>query len=80
MSPGQNGDPIDAAIAAVEQQVTMRQWQVTITSTGRPGIVVLPTDVSDAELAEFAGWLLTYVLGSYRAERVKGPASRIIRV
>lgn len=74
----QNG--IDAAIAAeaAKPQVQMREWRVTITSTGRPAAALLPVDLTDAELAEFAGWLLTTVMAQYRTARLRGPASRIV--
>lgn len=73
-------DPIDAAITAAEAPapVAMREFRVTIRSTGRPGAVLLPANASDAEIAEFAGWLLTFVMGTFRAERERGPASRIL--
>ena len=73
-------DQVDAAIAAAQEPkaVAMREFQVTISSTGRPAAVVLPVDASDAELAEFSGWLLTQVMGTYRQERVTGPASRLV--
>jgi hypothetical protein len=73
-------DPIAAAIAAAEEPppVRMRQFQVTISSTGRPAAALLPADVTDAELAEFTGWLLTAVMNGLRTERARGPASRIL--
>lgn len=66
-------DQIDAAIAAVDQpeQPEMRQFAVTIASTGRQAAVMLPVDASDAEIAEFCGWVLTAVLNTHRAERGK---------
>ncbi|MES2210974.1 MAG: hypothetical protein V4515_12455 [Chloroflexota bacterium] len=72
-------DQIDAAVAAAEapHPVSVREFRVTISSTGRPAAVLLPTDATDAEIAEFAGWLLTQVVGTYRAERERGPASRL---
>lgn len=72
-------DAIDAALTAADapKQIAMREFRVTISSTGRPAMVVLPADASDAELAELGGWLLTFVLGTYRAERAKGPGVRL---
>ena len=73
MNPG-NGitDPVEAAIGAVEKAaVRMLQLRVTIASTGRPAMLAIPADASDAELAELAGWLLTQVMGSLRTERKK---------
>lgn len=63
-------DQIGQAVAAVEGRVDMAQWQVVISSTGRPAVAALPVDATDAEIAEFAGWLLTYVLTQYRARRL----------
>lgn len=71
---------LDAAIAAAEAPppVAVREFRVTISSTRRPAAVLLPADATDAELAEFAGWLLTQVMGTFRAERERGPASRLV--
>ena len=73
-------DQIDAAVAAAEEPkaVPMRQFEVRISSTGRPAAVVLPVDASDSEIAEFAGWLLTQVMLTYRQERLRDPVSRIL--
>jgi hypothetical protein len=75
-------DPVDAAIAAASKapkaEVPLRRFQVTISSTGRPAMAILPADATDAEIGEFAGWLLTAVMNTYRAERAKRPASRIL--
>ncbi len=72
-------DQLDAALAAAEapKPVAVREFRVTISSTGRPAAVLLPADATDAELAELAGWLLTQVLGTYRAERERGPGVRL---
>jgi hypothetical protein len=81
---GQNGnqrDPIGAAIGAVEKPTVgpMRQWgPVQITSTGRHAIIALPVDASDGEIAEVAGWLLTFVMATSRAERAKTAGGRIV--
>jgi antitoxin (DNA-binding transcriptional repressor) of toxin-antitoxin stability system len=78
---GHGADPIDAAIAAVEatpEPVELRQFQVTISSTGRPAAVLLPVDATDAEIAEFCGWILTAVMNAHRQERAQKPAARIL--
>ena len=69
-------DPIEAAIASADA-VTMGQYPVTITSTGRPAMVALPVDATDGEVAELAGWLLTGLLAHFRAERAKTAGGRI---
>lgn len=73
-------DAIDAAISAADEPapVVMTQLQVTISSTGRPAVVAIPEDATDAEIAEFAGWILTSVLMAFRQKRAAAPASRII--
>lgn len=74
-------DKVDEAIAAVEAApptVEMIQIPVTIASTGRPANVALPVDCTDAELLEFAGWLLTGVAGHFRTQRAKTAGGRII--
>ena len=82
MSPGDGGnghDPIASAIAIAEAPapVEIRQFQVTISSTGRPAAVILPVDASDAEIAEVCGWILTAVMNTHRQERAQ-PRSGII--
>lgn len=69
MSP--NPDPIDQAIATAEQQepLAMRQFNITISSTGRPGFIAVPEDITEGELAEFAGGILGPVLQTLRVER-----------
>lgn len=80
---GHHDDKLGAAIAAAEapEQVAMLQFQVTITSTGRPAVVALPADATDSEIGEVCGWILSTVVNSYRAERAKkaGPALVIAR-
>ena len=73
-------DPIEAAIEAAESPaaVPLRQFQVRISSTGRPCVVALPVDATDGEIAELAGWLLVQVMGAFRAERAKDPRRRIL--
>jgi len=75
---GRAPDAVDAAIAAAPQPVAMRQIQVTISSTGRPAVLAIPADASEAELVELAGWLLVNVIPAFRAEREKGAASRLV--
>jgi hypothetical protein len=65
--------PIDEAIAATEAQVQMMRIPVVIASTGRPAFVDLPTDITEGELAEFSGWLLTQVLAHIRARPAPSP-------
>lgn len=77
-------DPIDAAIAAAAEPapIEMQQVNVVITSTGRPAAVVIPIDITDAELGELAGWMLTAVMNAKRAERAAaaaGPQLEIAR-
>lgn len=78
MSDTGRPDPIAEAIEATEPTVQMAQVQITISSTGRPFAVTFPTDMTDGELAEATGWMLTTLLGSLRQERAKTPAGRII--
>lgn len=74
---GENGAPkppdqIAQAISATNddgQTVAMDQYQVTISSTGRPALIVVPLDASDGELAELAGLILTSILSTMRARR-----------
>lgn len=61
-------DPIDKAIDATEQMITMQQIPVMIASTGRPAAIDIPADCTEAELAELAGWMLTQVLTHIRAQ------------
>lgn len=80
MSPDQKPNGIEAAIAAVEepQSVTMITIPVTISSTGRPFEISVPVDMTDAELIEAGGWMLTALSNHFRAERVKTAGGRII--
>lgn len=71
-------DPVDAAITAVESAVMMHEIPVTIASTGRPFKVSLPADMTDAELIEVTGWMLTQLAAHLRAERSKTGNGRII--
>lgn len=77
---GKAPDPVEAAIAATEQGPTfaMAQAQVTISSSGRPFAMQFPADMTDAEMAEVCGWMLTNVLQGLRQQRAKTPAGRII--
>lgn len=52
-------DRIDDAIAATSATtVEMAQVPVQIASTGRPAMMVVPTDLSDAEIIELAAFVL----------------------
>lgn len=73
-------DPVDAAIAAAEAKpatIQMAQEQVTISSTGRPVILVFPPDLTDSELAELTGWMLTGLRAKIAANRTPSPLSRL---
>lgn len=73
-------DKVGAAIetAAKPVPIEMQQIQVTIGSTGRPAILVLPSDVTDGELAEVCGYMLTRVLFAKRAERAKRQTGLVV--
>lgn len=79
-APTNGKDPIDAAIAATAEQPalgSMRQGGATIASTGRQAMILLPSDATDSEIAEFVGWVLGPVMATYRKEREQ-PRSGII--
>lgn len=69
-------DQVAQAIAATDQPA--RQFTATIASTGRVAAIVLPADATDGEIAEFCGWVLGPVLATFRAERAKSAASRLV--
>lgn len=73
-------DPIDAAIAAADapQKVEMQQINITISSTSRPVIIAIPTDISDSEIAEVGGWLLTTLMNAKRAERAQAAGPKLV--
>jgi len=72
-------DKVAGAIASVEeQQKGLRQWGVTISSTGRQAMVLLPADATDSEIAEFCGWILGPVMNTHREERAKAAGPRIL--
>jgi hypothetical protein len=74
----ENGDPIDAAVEAVERPAqAMEQTTVTISSTGRPVVIAWPPDMTDGELLEFVGWLSTNLRLELAKRRAKG-SSRLI--
>lgn len=86
---GQNGHPpldkIDPAVAAAakSEPLAMRQFQVIIGSTStpdrpRPAMCALPVDATDAEIGEFAGWILTAVVNAYRADRQTKEAGGLV--
>lgn len=70
-------DPVKAVVNG--QPIAMREFEVLIRSTRRPAIVALPADATDGEIAEFAGWLLTEVLVTYRQERQKATRIQLAR-
>jgi hypothetical protein len=65
-------DPIDAAIGAVESTVNMIGVDVRISSTGRQFTVGVPEDMTEAELLEMLGWLVTVLAGTLKANRERG--------
>lgn len=74
-------DKVDQAIAAADAaatQVAMIEIPVQIASTGRPAQIVIPKDMTDAELVELTGWMLTAVAGQLRELRARSPMGRII--
>lgn len=74
-----NDDKIAAAITAADKpDAQMRQWAATIGSTGRTAAIVLPVDVTDSELAEFCGWVLSAVLNTHHLERANKARGGII--
>lgn len=77
---GKAPDAIDAAIEAATEPpaVQMASVQIRISSTGRPFALQFPADMTDSELAEATGWMLTTLLVSLRTERAKTAQGRII--
>jgi hypothetical protein len=70
-------DPVDAAIEAAQPQpVRLRQVQVTIASSGRPFVLAIPEDLSEAELFEIVGWMSNDLRIGLAQQR--SPASRIV--
>lgn len=70
-------DPIDKAIASSEapQGMSMAEVPVLINSTGRPAIIGVPEDITDAEVMELTAWMLRSLRGHIQANLT--PASRI---
>jgi hypothetical protein len=71
------GSPTSVALDYHNVPLQMQQINVNLAS-GRPAIIAIPSDATDAELADLAGALLTQVIQQKRAEREKGPAARIL--
>ncbi len=71
-------DPIDEAIAATEQTVEMVTIPVTIGSTGRPVQLIIPRDITESELAELCGFMLTAMLGIARSIAADPMHGRIV--
>ena len=65
-------------VGAVPAPVTLREFNVTIASTGRGLVLATPLEVTEAELVEFAGWILTALIPGLRADRERGAAARIV--
>lgn len=72
-------DPVDAAIAAAAapKPIELREYAVTIASTGRPAALLIPSDCTVAELAELAGWMLNAVRIDL-AQRAANPSGIIL--
>ena len=68
-------EKLAAAIQAAERPkaIRMARLNVTIASTQRPVAIEFPADISESELAEFAGWMLTKLLFQIRAQSVGRP-------
>lgn len=77
-----NGDPpdkIDQAIAEAElPQVEVIEIPVTLSSSGRPAVLAIPKDATDAELVDLAGWMLTIVRQHVREQRDKPTRPRLL--
>jgi hypothetical protein len=72
-------DPIDKAITATEAEpLQMVRLPVQIGSTGRPCVLELPYDITESELAELCGFMLTQVLGNARLIAQQGATPRIL--
>lgn len=56
----------------------MAQIPVTIASTGRPAILAIPIDTTDAELMELCSWMLMSVAKGLRERREHTAGGRII--
>lgn len=80
MSADQDPDPVDAAIAATEPTRTVEMMGIpgTIASTGRPFRVDVPADMTEAELIEVTGWMLTQLATALRQRREQTPLGRIL--
>lgn len=52
-------EQIDEAIAATEAPLAMCEVPVLLRSTGRPAMVGVPEDITDAEVMELTSWMLT---------------------
>lgn len=53
-------DPIDAAIASAEAapRLELREIPILFGTSGRPGILLVPGDLTDTEIHELAGFVL----------------------
>lgn len=70
MARGRNGDAIDAAAAAVQEEVAqpMLQIPVKIASTGRLVIIMVPPDLTEAEALEWVGWFTSQAVPGIRKQ------------
>lgn len=74
------GDKIDDAIGATADPfggLTMAEIGVNIASTGRPAMLLVPSDLTVDELRELAGWMLLHLRSHIDAR--KRPAIEIVR-
>lgn len=65
-----NADQVDQAIAATEPTqapLAMAEIPVLLQSTGRPAVLGVPEDITDAEVMELTGWMLTKLRGHIAA-------------
>lgn len=75
------GDVVDQAIAtaanAEPAPLKMVQLNAKIASTGRPASILIPADATEGEIAELAGWMLTFVLKAARNSAAQRAAGRL---
>lgn len=72
-----NADAIDQAIAATADDAPVT-IPITIASTGRVIAVMWPRDVTESELAEFVGFVMTQCLAIARQNGRDVPAKRLV--
>lgn len=72
-------DAIDEAIAKAQATPLLAEYRIVSESSGREMIVVVPKDVTETELAELAGYLLTDLRRTKRREAATRPAIEVAR-